>query len=45
MHFSRIRISRPIPTKTNRSFFYWFTASSYIGALSSAASVSFARDF
>jgi hypothetical protein len=45
MHFSRIRISRPIPSKTDRWFFCWFIASSYKGALSSIASVTFARDF
>ena len=45
MHSSGIRISRPSPTKTDRSFFCWFTASSYTGALSSAASVSFVMDF
>jgi hypothetical protein len=45
MHFSKIRISRPIPTKTDRSFFSWFIASSYKGALSLVALVAFARYF
>jgi hypothetical protein len=41
MYFSRRRISRPIPTKNDRSFFCRFTT----GAFSSVASAAFAGDF
>jgi hypothetical protein len=42
MHFSTKRISRPIPTKIDKSsmdFFCWLTASSSTLALSSAAAL------